>query len=82
MLRTSPPDIESLEAISQNREALRLLLRLAEMSRAGLTGPFLLELAADGDLDDDTKGAVAELAADSSFLLAVEDYVRQTQQLH
>jgi hypothetical protein len=45
-------------------------------------GRFLIELADDEDLDEETKGSLSELARDSSFLLAVEDYVHRTQRLH
>ena len=34
------------------------------------------------DLDDTTKGRLAELAHDESFLLAVEDYLRRTAIVH
>jgi hypothetical protein len=75
-------DIESLEAISQDEETRRLVLRMAAMSGNGGLQPFLRALAADGDLDDTTKGALAELARDPVFLHAVEDYVRRTRLLH
>jgi hypothetical protein len=75
-------DLESLEAISQDADAKAIFLRMAAMSREGQMGSFLTELAEDDDLDDETKGTLSELARDSSFLLAVEDYVRRTQRLH
>jgi hypothetical protein len=75
-------DLESLEAISQDDEAKRIFLRMAALSRDGQMGNFLTELARDEELDDETKGTLEELAKDDSFLLAVEDYVRRTQQLH
>ena len=75
-------DLESLEAISQDDDAKRIFLRMAAMSREGQMGNFLTELADDEDLDDETKGTLTELARDSSFLLAVEDYVHRTQRLH
>ena len=59
-------DLESLEAISQT----------------GQMGSFLTELAKDGDLDEETKGTLTELANDNAFLLAVEDYLQRTQRLH
>jgi hypothetical protein len=62
-------DLESLEAISA-------------LSRDGQMGSFLTELERDEDLDDETKGTLEELAKDDSFLLAVEDYVWRTRQLH
>ena len=34
------------------------------------------------DLDDETKGTLAEIAQDPAFLHAVEDYVRSTQHFH
>jgi hypothetical protein len=75
-------DIESLEAISQDDEAKRIFLRMAALSRDGQMGSFLIELAQDEDLDDETKGTLEELAKDSTFLLAVEDYLARTRVLH
>ena len=75
-------DIESLEAISQDADTRALCLRMAELSEVGRMGPFLQELAADGDLDLETKATLTELASDRSFLLAVQDYVRLTRAVH
>jgi len=75
-------DIESLEAISQDEDTRRLFLRMAQMSQSGRLAPFLDELKHDRDLDDETKGTLAELASDESFLHAVEDYVRRTRARH
>jgi hypothetical protein len=75
-------DMESLEAISQDDEAKRIFLRMAALSRDGQMGSFLTELARDEDLDDETKGTLRELAADNTFLLAFEDYLRRTDRLH
>jgi hypothetical protein len=55
---------------------------MAQMSQSGRLAPFLDELEHDRDLDDETKGTLAELASDKSFLHAVEDYVRRTRALH
>lgn len=75
-------DIESLEAISQDEDTRKLFLRMAHLSQNGRLQPFLRELEDDRDLDDETKGTLAELACDESFLHAVEDYVRRTRALH
>jgi hypothetical protein len=75
-------DMESLEAISQDDEARRIFLRMAALSRDGQMGSFLSELARDEDLDDETKGTLRELAEDNTFLLAVEDYLQRTKELH
>ena len=75
-------DLESLEAISQDDDAKRIFLRMAAISQTGQMGSFLTELANDGDLDEETKGTLAELANDNAFLLAVEDYLQRTQRLH
>jgi hypothetical protein len=75
-------DIESLEAISQDKRTRELFLRMAQMSQAGRLAPFLIELERDHELDDVTKGTLAELASDHAFLHAVEDYVRRTRALH
>jgi hypothetical protein len=82
MVGTWLHDLESLEAISQDDDAKAIFLRMAAMSREGQMGSFLTELAQDDDLDDETKGTLTELASDSSFLLAVEDYLQRTQRLH
>jgi hypothetical protein len=55
---------------------------MASLSQEGRLGSFLSELASDDDLDDQTKGAVKEIARDEAFLLVVEDYLRRTQVLH
>jgi hypothetical protein len=75
-------DLESLEAISQDDEARGIFLRMAALSRDGQMTSFLTELDDDGDLDDETKGTLRELAEDNTFLLAVEDYVSRTRVLH
>jgi hypothetical protein len=75
-------EMESLEAISQDDEAKRIFLRMAALSRDGQMGSFLTELAQDEDLDDETKGTLRELAEDNTFLLAVEDYLDRTRELH
>jgi hypothetical protein len=78
----SLPDLESLEAISQNDDARRIFLRMAAMSHAGRLPNFIAEVAHDRELDDTTKGHLTELAQDESFLLAVEEYLRRTQRVH
>ena len=75
-------DLESLEAISQDDDAKRIFLRMAAISQTGQMSSFLTELAEDGDLDDETKGTLTELAKDNTFLLAVEDYLQRPQRLH
>jgi hypothetical protein len=75
-------DIESLEAISQDEQTRNLFLRMARMSQSGRLDPFLRQLERDTDLDAETKGTLAELASDGTFLHAVEDYVRRTRALH
>jgi hypothetical protein len=75
-------DLESFEAISQDADAKRIFLRMAAISQTGQMSTFLSELAEDGDLDDETKGTLTELANDNTFLLAVEDYLQRTHRLH
>jgi len=75
-------DIEWLEAIAQDEAARALFLRMAALSQEGRLHPFLTELARDDELDEQTKGTVAELAGDTAFLLAVADYLRQTAAVH
>lgn len=75
-------DLESFEAISQDDDAKAIFLRMATLSQRGQMTSFLSELEDDEDLDDETKGTLSELARDSTFLLAVEDYLRRTRRLH
>jgi hypothetical protein len=75
-------DLESFEAISQDDVTCDLVLRMSALSQSGSLGPFLFELAHDGELDDDTKSTVQEIASDPEFLLAVEDYVHRTEIFH
>ncbi|MGZ4463674.1 MAG: hypothetical protein ACXVZP_12685 [Gaiellaceae bacterium] len=75
-------DIESLEEISRDDTTRALFLRLALLSQSGRLKPFLRELHADSELDADTKGSLAEVAKDESFLHAVEEYVRHTRAVH
>ena len=75
-------DIESLEAISQDEDARNLFLRMAALQRAGRTSNFLVELADDPEVDDETKGSLAEIAQDADFLLALEDYLLRTRRIH
>jgi hypothetical protein len=82
MLGMHQQDIEWLEAISQDEDARALFLRMAVLAQEGRLEPFLTELHRDEELDDHTKGTVAELAQDQAFLLAVADYLRNTNRLH
>jgi hypothetical protein len=75
-------DIESLEAVAQDEGTKLLCLRMAAMSKAGTLDPFIRNLHADDELDDETKGTIAEIAGDENFLLALEDYVRRTTFVH
>ena len=75
-------DIESLEAVAQDEGTKTLCLRMAAMSKAGTLEPFITRLSHDGDVDEATKGTIAEIAGDEHFLLAVEDYVRRTTLVH
>jgi len=75
-------DLESLEAISQDADTRRIFLKMAAMSHDGRLPRFLAELASDEELDEQTKGHLAELASDRTFLLAVEEYLRTTQRIH
>ena len=75
-------DIEAFEAISQDDDTRRIFLRMSAMSKGGSLPSFLDELAQTRGLDDETKGQLAEIAADRTFLLAVEEYLRRTQRFH
>ena len=75
-------NLESFEAISQDDVMSDLVLRMSAMSQSGSLGPFLFELAHDGELDDMTKSTLTEIAEDPAFLLAVEDYLNRTEIRH
>jgi hypothetical protein len=82
MLRTLHDNLESFEAINQDEMTRDLVLRMSALSQAGKLGPFLFEVSRDAELDDLTKGTLAEIANDPSFLLAVEDYLVRTEIVH
>jgi hypothetical protein len=82
MLPSWHEDLESLEAISQDALTRDLVLRMAALSQAGKLEPFLFHLEHDAELDELTKGTVAEIAEDHDFLLAVADYLQRTQIYH
>ena len=82
MTRAWLQDLESLEAITRSEDARKIFLKMAALSRTGGTPGFLAELEHDPELDETTKGHVAELAQDRSFLVAVEEYLRRTERVH
>ena len=75
-------DIEAFEAISQDADTRRIFLRMSALSKGGSIRGFLDELARVRGLDDETKGQLREIASDRTFLLAVEEYLRRTHQIH
>ena len=75
-------DLESLEAVTQDEETKQLCLRMAAMSKEGTLAPFIATLRLDAGIDETTKGAIAEIAGNASFLLALEDYVHRTRLRH
>ena len=77
-----PHDLEALETVSQNEDALELFLRMARLSADGSLPDFLLELAGSDELDSDTKKIFAEVAQDRTFLHALDDYVHRTRLSH
>jgi len=76
MLTRRLADTAGLEAIAQDAEMRRIILRLSSMSRRGAVPDFLCAVAHDRDLDDETKSQLAELASDQAFLLAFEEHLR------
>ena len=82
MLELWTHDLESLEAISQDDETRRLFLRMAEPFAGRPPGAPDPRARGRRDLDDDTKGTLAELASDPAFLAAVEDYLVRTHYFH
>ena len=82
MLEQLRDNLESFEAINQDDMTRDLVLRISALSQAGKLAPFLFELTHDAELDELTKGTLAEIANDESFLLAVEDYLVRTEIVH
>jgi hypothetical protein len=82
MLQTWNDNFESFEAINQDDVTRSLVLRMSALCQAGRLGSFLFELAHDAELDEMTKGTLAEIAEDPNFLLAVEDYLHRTEIIH
>jgi hypothetical protein len=82
MLQTWNDNLESFEAINQDDATRSLVLRMSALCQAGKLGPFLFELAHDTELDETTKGTLAEIAEDPNFLLVVEDYLHRTEIVH
>ena len=72
-------DAESFERVSRDELSAQLLLRMARLSREGRLAPFVIELARDPDIDEETTRAIAELAADRRFLAAIEEYLGRTR---
>jgi hypothetical protein len=77
-----PHDLETLETVKQNADALELFLRMAHLNGRGELKRFLFELDENDDLDPETKAAFVEIAQDTSFLLALDDYVYSTRVAH
>ena len=75
-------DLEALETVSQNEEALEVFLRMARISGAGEMNRFLFELSENDDIDPETKAAFAEVAEDTAFLRALDEYVWRTRHAH
>jgi hypothetical protein len=75
-------DIESFEQLSQDVTSRRLVLRMAQLWREGRLAPFVDQVADNPEVDEDTRGAIAELACDEAFLLAAEDYIACTRVIH
>jgi hypothetical protein len=75
-------DLESLEAINQDEAVRQIVLRMAGLARGGRLPGFIAAVDSDGDLDDQTKETVLELARNESFLLVAEDYLLATRYLH
>lgn len=82
MVELCEQDVEWLEAVSRDEHARALFLRMAALSQSGRIEPFLIELHDDGELDDQTKWTVTELAREEDFLLAVADYLKKTPSLN
>jgi hypothetical protein len=76
------PGLAPLEEVLEDEAARRIFLKLAALAREGRIGPFLDQLDADTEVDDETKRMVSELGRDEDLLLTVEDYLRRTHRAH
>ena len=77
-----PQNLEYLEAINQDAAVRQIVLRMAGLARGGRLGCFIEAVDSDGELDQETKDTVLELASDETFLLAAEDYLLATRVFH
>ncbi|TMJ96785.1 MAG: hypothetical protein E6G67_04330 [Actinobacteria bacterium] len=75
-------DLESFEAVAQEKETRGVLLRMAALAHGGRLGTFIDAVDADSDLDEHTKAWLRELAHDETFLFAVERYLHSCHRLH
>jgi hypothetical protein len=75
-------DLEALEAINQDEDIRRIVLRMATLARGGRLGSFIAAVDADAELDAQTKESVLELAHDETFLLAAEEYLQRCRHYH
>jgi hypothetical protein len=82
MLDPRPQDLEALEALNQDEVTRQVVLRMADLARGGRLPSFIAAVDRDPELDDETKESLFELARSESFLLAAEDYLRQTRRYH
>ena len=82
MLDRRPHDLEPLEALNQDEASRQIVLRMAGLARDGRLPGFIAAIDRDPELDDETKESLFELARSESFLLAAEDYLRQTRRYH
>jgi hypothetical protein len=75
-------DLESLEAVAQDGDARRMVLRLAAVAEHGGADAVASALSVDEEFDHDTQWALLELAGDPLFLATARDYMRRTATFH
>jgi hypothetical protein len=75
-------DLESFVAINQDAAVRQVVLRMADLARGGRLGSFVDAVHGDDELDAQTKDTILELARETSFLLAAEEYMLATRRFH
>jgi hypothetical protein len=72
------PDVEALEAVTQDKLVRRIVLRMAGLPCGGPLPVFGAAVGSDAELDAETKATVLELVRDKALLLAARESMRAT----
>ena len=75
-------DLDALEAIDQEEPLRDLVLRIARIAREGRLAAVAHVVAADDELDGETRAWVLRLAGDEPFLRLAESYLERCRDLN